>query len=261
MEAGVDSVEGASAADQREESASDEIANDPANRDAFEEIDFGQQFQDYLDPGYKTQEYEYKEDAPTFEQFLTKAPSLAEHLEWQLHMDPIEGDVPDAAICVIGNLDADGRLTASNEEIAAMGPWPEEVIETARQAVMRLDPVGCGAREVRGVPHPQRRRRNETLARQLCFPGALILFFLPDRTPVGASFDWRLCLLLCGRSHPWPGQFRAYCHCERGFHKTASHRHRVRRGFRRARQCGSQRGSARNALAQGVSHGSRCGNL
>ena len=36
-------------------------------RDAFEEIDFGREFQDYLDPGYKTQEFEYKEDAPTFE--------------------------------------------------------------------------------------------------------------------------------------------------------------------------------------------------
>ena len=42
-----------------------------ASRDAFEEIDFGREFQDYLDPGYKTQEIEYKEDAPTFEQFLT----------------------------------------------------------------------------------------------------------------------------------------------------------------------------------------------
>ena len=58
------------------------------SRDAFEEIDFGREFQDYLDPGYKTQEIEYKEDAPTFEQFLTRPPSLAEHLEWQLHMSP-----------------------------------------------------------------------------------------------------------------------------------------------------------------------------
>src|ERR1051325_1505237 len=40
-------------------------------RDAFEEVDFGREFQEYLDPGYKTQEFEYKEDAPTFEQFLT----------------------------------------------------------------------------------------------------------------------------------------------------------------------------------------------
>src|SRR5712691_5211033 len=132
-----------------EEMAGDDANLDEASRDAFEEIDFGREFQDYLDPGYKTQEIEYKEDAPTFEQFLTRPPSLADHLEWQLHMSPIEGEVCEAAISVIGNLDADGRLNASNEEIAAMGGWTEETVEAARQAVMRLDPTGCGARDVR----------------------------------------------------------------------------------------------------------------
>jgi RNA polymerase sigma-54 factor len=132
-----------------EELAGDDGNADDPSRDAFEEIDFGREFQDYLDPGYKTQEIEYKEDAPTFEQFLTRPPSLADHLEWQLHMSPVEEDVCDAAVSVIGNLDADGRLNATNEEIAAMGDWSEELVETARQAVLRLDPVGCGARDVR----------------------------------------------------------------------------------------------------------------
>jgi RNA polymerase sigma-54 factor len=136
-------------ADLSEDSVGDEIVGEEAARDAFEEIDFGREFQDYLDPGYKTQEIEYKEDAPTFEQFLTRPPSLADHLEWQLHMSPVEGEICDAAISVIGNLDADGRLNATNEEIAAMGGWTEETVAAARQAVMRLDPVGCGARDVR----------------------------------------------------------------------------------------------------------------
>ena len=118
-------------------------------RDAFEEIDFGREFQDYLDPGYKTQEIEYKEDAPTFEQFLTRPPSLAEHLEWQLHMSSLDSELVDPAVCVIGNLNADGRLAATNEEMAAMEKVSEEVVERARQAVMRLDPVGCGARDVK----------------------------------------------------------------------------------------------------------------
>src|ERR1043165_2609553 len=120
-----------------------------ASRDAFEEVDFGREFQDYLDPGYKTQEFEYKEDAPTFEQFLTKAPSLSEHLEWQLKMDCADGEVCDAAETVIGNLDEDGRLHATTEEIAAQGGWAEDVVERARQLVMKLEPVGCGARDVR----------------------------------------------------------------------------------------------------------------
>jgi len=136
-------------ADLSEDSVGDEVVGEEAARDAFEEIDFGREFQDYLDPGYKTQEIEYKEDAPTFEQFLTRPPSLADHLEWQLHMSPIEGEICEAAISVIGNLDADGRLNATNEEIAAMGGWTEETVEQARHAVMHLDPIGCGARDVR----------------------------------------------------------------------------------------------------------------
>ncbi|HZN07480.1 MAG TPA: RNA polymerase factor sigma-54 [Pyrinomonadaceae bacterium] len=119
------------------------------SRDAFEEIDFGREFQDYLDPGYKTQEIEYKEDAPTFEQFLTRPPSLADHLEWQLNMSTLDAELLEPAICVIGNLNADGRLGATNEEMAAMEKVSEEVIEKARQVVMRLDPVGCGARDVK----------------------------------------------------------------------------------------------------------------
>ncbi|HMF55847.1 MAG TPA: RNA polymerase factor sigma-54 [Pyrinomonadaceae bacterium] len=133
-----------------------------ASRDSFEEIDFGREFQDYLDPGYKTQEFEYKEDAPTFEQFLTRPPSLSEHLEWQLHMSPVKGAVCDAAECVIGNLDADGRLNATNQEVAEMGGWSEELVEEARQALMRLDPIGCGARDARECLLVQLETRGES---------------------------------------------------------------------------------------------------
>src|SRR5438309_4725072 len=148
--------------------AGEELAPE-ASRDSFEEVDFGREFQDYLDPGYKTQEFEYKEDAPTFEQFLTRAPSLGEHLEWQLHMGSQEGEVCDAAECVIGNLDPDGRLTASNEEISALGGWSEEVVERARAIVIRLEPIGCGARDVRECLMAQLEARGETdrLASQL----------------------------------------------------------------------------------------------
>src|ERR1044071_2691963 len=143
--------------------AGEDGGTDEASRDAFEEIDFGREFQDYLDPGYKTQEFEYKEDAPTFEQFLTRAPSLSEHLEWQLHMNPVSEEICDVALCVIGNLDADGRLTATNEEIAGMGNgWSEELAEQARQIVMKLDPVGCGARDARECLLAQLETRGES---------------------------------------------------------------------------------------------------
>ncbi|MBX7055420.1 MAG: RNA polymerase factor sigma-54 [Pyrinomonadaceae bacterium] len=117
--------------------------------DSFDEIDYGREFQDYLDPGYRTQEIEYKEDGPSFEQFLTHSPNLSEHLEWQLNMLSLDEDRDYAASLIIGNLDEDGRLTATNDEIADMAGTTEELVEEARQAIMQLDPVGCGARDVK----------------------------------------------------------------------------------------------------------------
>jgi RNA polymerase sigma-54 factor len=115
--------------------------------DAFEEVDYGREFQDYLDPGYKTQEIEFKEDAPSFDQFLSRSATLTEHLEWQLNLQQISEALEEAAICVVGNLDEDGRLTASNEEIGEMCGHPVELVEKARRVVMQLEPVGCGARD------------------------------------------------------------------------------------------------------------------
>jgi RNA polymerase sigma-54 factor len=155
-------TEGAPAGDEDGDGAERE-------RDAFEEVDFGREFQEYLDPGYKTQEFEYREDAPTFEQFLTRPESLSEHLGWQMQMSHLEGVQLDVAETVIGNLDNDGRLSTTNEEIAQFGDWTEEQVERARQLVMRLDPVGCGARDVRECLLVQLEARGEadTLAARL----------------------------------------------------------------------------------------------
>ena len=117
--------------------------------DPFEEVDYGREFQDYLDPGYKTQEIEFKDDAPSFDQFLSRSATLTEHLEWQLNLQQISDALEEAAICVVGNLNEDGRLTASNEEIAEMCGHSVELVEKARHVVMQLEPVGCGARDVK----------------------------------------------------------------------------------------------------------------
>lgn len=117
--------------------------------DSFEEIDFGREFQDYLDPGYKTQEFEYKDDAPSFEQFLSHTETLSEHLEWQLHLQEISGAVEKAAVFIIGNLDEDGRLAIPPADVAQMLSCSHQTVETARNVVMNLDPVGCGAVDVK----------------------------------------------------------------------------------------------------------------
>ncbi len=138
-------AQGASAA----EAETDDEAHGDATADAFDEIDYGREFQDYLDPGYRTQEIEYKDDAPSFEQFLTHAPSLGEHLEWQLNLFDLSGPMHEAATLIIGNLDEDGRLTATIEDIAVESRCSVDTAEKARRAVMMLEPVGCGSFNVK----------------------------------------------------------------------------------------------------------------
>jgi RNA polymerase sigma-54 factor len=120
----------------------------PEKVDVFEEVDFGREFQDYLDPGYKTQEFEFKEDAPSFEQFLSSSESLSNHLEFQLNLCQVSEEINAIAAYIIGNLDADGRIRITNDEIAFEFDCDLETVEKARQIVLGLDPVGCGARSV-----------------------------------------------------------------------------------------------------------------
>jgi len=134
------------------ERASDVDGDDDSHTDtadSFEEVDYGREFQDYLDPGYRTQEIEYKDDAPSFEQFLTHSPNLSEHLEWQLNLLDVSEIKRRAASEIIGNLDEDGRLTVTIDEIASAVGCSTETAEGARKQLMQLDPVGCGAMDVR----------------------------------------------------------------------------------------------------------------
>src|SRR5215467_4128826 len=133
--------------------AADGVAAEPEpesrERDSFEEIDFGSTFEEYLDPGYKTHEYEAKDEV-SFENMLTRRPSLYDQLVMQLHLTEVSEDVRAAGEAIIGNLDENsGFLDATLEEIAALGPWPVEIVEEALRIVQRLDPVGVAARDVR----------------------------------------------------------------------------------------------------------------
>jgi RNA polymerase sigma-54 factor len=149
--------------EKRLEQGVEEAAAPP--KDVFSEIDFGSYFQDYLDPGYRTQpEYEENEK-PSFENFLSQPTTLSDHLAWQLGALTMEPGLREAAEFVIGNLDEDGYLSAGEEELAAaFNQSPASVpsedhppangaqVELLRrgiETVQHLDPAGVGARDLR----------------------------------------------------------------------------------------------------------------
>jgi RNA polymerase sigma-54 factor len=88
-------------------------------KDPFEEIDFGSYFKDYLDPGFRSPQDFESSDRPSFENFLSKPGTLTDHLMWQLGAITVTEEVREAAELVIGNLNSDGYLVASDEELMA----------------------------------------------------------------------------------------------------------------------------------------------
>jgi len=127
----------------------DPLAPDtPAATDPFDEIDFGSFFDDYLDPGYKSPASESVEK-PSFETFLSAPVTLGDHLRSQLSVSLISEEVRNAAESIIGNLDEDGYLLASLDEIAEAGEHKPEQVDEALRVVQSLDPAGVAARSLR----------------------------------------------------------------------------------------------------------------
>src|ERR1700684_3958336 len=91
-------------------------------KDPFEEIDFGSFFQDYLDPGYRTRGEMEEIERPSFENFLSKPTNLTDHLAWQLGALSLRREVREAADLIVGNLNEDGYLIASDDELLGVAP-------------------------------------------------------------------------------------------------------------------------------------------
>ena len=117
-------------------------------QDSFEQIDFGSFFDNYLDPGFKSPATEDIEK-PSFENFLAQPSSLADHLELQLRLSTCSEAVRAAAFSIIGNLNEDGYLTATLEEMAQTGEHQLEDVEQALALVQQFDPPGVASRDVR----------------------------------------------------------------------------------------------------------------
>jgi RNA polymerase sigma-54 factor len=113
-------------------------------KDPFEEIDFGSFFQDYLDPGYRTHSEMEDIERPSFENFLSKPSNLTDHLSWQLGALSLRPEVREAADLIIGNLNEDGYLIASDDELLGVAPpaTPEADAETAKNIVSEAQAIG-----------------------------------------------------------------------------------------------------------------------
>jgi RNA polymerase sigma-54 factor len=121
-------------------------------KDPFEEIDFGSFFQDYLDPGYRTHGEMEEIERPSFENFLSKPGNLTDHLSWQLGALSLRKEVREAADLIVGNLNEDGYLIASDAELLGVAPPapPEADAAAVKNIVREAQALGLSNNDLAG---------------------------------------------------------------------------------------------------------------
>lgn len=116
--------------------------------DPWDDADYEYFFGDYLDDGYRPRAPQEVKELPPIENTLSTSSSLTDHLEWQLSLQAADDTLREIGDAIIGNLDDDGYLVASVDEIASMGPWPVDKVEAALTLIQTFDPIGVAARDL-----------------------------------------------------------------------------------------------------------------
>jgi RNA polymerase sigma-54 factor len=106
-------------------------------------------------------EREEEDGRPYYENLLTRKPTLAEHLEWQMGLSEADENLRRVASYLIGNIDENGYLKVSAEEAAETLAEPVEAVERAIARIQALDPAGVGARDLRECLLIQAREKGE----------------------------------------------------------------------------------------------------
>jgi RNA polymerase sigma-54 factor len=131
--------------DEAKEEADEEALDESQAREEYQEIEA--YFQQSFDEGFRSFSLERKETI-SLENIVSKSPSLWDHLEWQANLTFFEELDKEIAANIIGNINEDGYLVASLEEIAESMNTSVENVDLVREKIKRFDPVGVGSLSV-----------------------------------------------------------------------------------------------------------------
>jgi RNA polymerase sigma-54 factor len=106
-------------------------------------------YSDYLEHSYEPRAPVEEIELPSFEATLTKPQTLTDHLMWQLEATVSDDRLREIAEAIVGNLNDDGYLGATIEEIQEMGPYDRAEVDGALDKVRSLDPPGVASRDLR----------------------------------------------------------------------------------------------------------------
>ncbi|MGZ3606820.1 MAG: RNA polymerase factor sigma-54 [Syntrophales bacterium] len=134
-------------ADREEIKAVERTEEITGEGDGKEEFDWNSYLEDYGPTGVR---YDRKDDeAPSWDNMLMVKPSLTNHLMWQLKLSRITDAEMKIGEQIIGNLDNNGYLVASIEEIAKQEGVEESFVAGVLKKVQEFDPPGIAARDIK----------------------------------------------------------------------------------------------------------------
>ena len=116
--------------------------------DPFEDIDVDYFFDEYLPATRQQIASESAEDKASFETFLATRVTLQDHLNWQLNLTVTSEDLHRCCYFLIGNLDSEGYLQLSLEDVCTELGVSLEQAQEALTTIQSFDPAGVGARDL-----------------------------------------------------------------------------------------------------------------
>ena len=183
LESSEDAPEGESESAAEAPAAAEALPETPPEQEGTQELksdlELGPQWDEYLNEmgdgrDYGSAEADDKE-LPSYDQTLTRLPSLSDHLRWQLHLSTSAPAIVRGGEWIIGNLDDDGYLRASLDELSQQSGIAYRDMERALDLIQGFDPLGVGARDLRECLLIQ--------ARQLDLGGSLVEKIILDHLP------------------------------------------------------------------------------
>jgi len=91
---------------------------------------------------------EEPEEERDFTEYTAARRSLYDHLMWQLHVSALEGKEQEIGEFLIGNIDDNGYLRITVEEVAEKAQASPEQVERVLGIIQTFDPTGVGARDL-----------------------------------------------------------------------------------------------------------------
>lgn len=158
------------------ETKENEIEEVRVEETARDDIDWENYLGEYSSTPAPPNMREAHDDAPSYENLIASKTSLTDHLLWQWRLSYITREEERIGIQLIGNLNADGYLKASPEEISALEMVSEEAVEKVLARIQELDPAGVAARDLKECLLIQLRR----LDAEDGLAAVIVADYLPD---------------------------------------------------------------------------------